>query len=111
MAITNVISGVEIECREAEDDKPAQVIIRNSKGGREAIVEVHGRCLAGQSCDITFSQTYPVRKAEAHQFQPMPDQQFCGAMLSDGYRCYLPPRNPIHVKAAEACCGKGPYAD
>lgn len=59
MSILNVIQGVEIECYNETDDKPARVVMRNSKGERVVLVVA-----SVQDELVTFKQAMPVRQAE-----------------------------------------------
>lgn len=68
-SILNVIAGVEVECFDETDDKPARVVIRNSKGKREVLV-----IASVQDGLVTFKQALPIRE----------DASCCGKGPYDG---------------------------
>lgn len=59
MGIFNLVAGVEVECFDEEDSKPARVVIRNSRGQREVLV-----IASIQDGMVKFVQALPVRQAE-----------------------------------------------
>lgn len=124
-SILNVITGVEVECYDETDDKPARVVVRGSKGKMKAVLVA-----TVQNGVVTFKQTVTSlgvetrpdklrgeddnkrtdpaptdivsdRPGEVHPYQPYPDQQFCAAFLSDGYRCCLPAGHKIHRREGQ----------
>lgn len=89
----NVVNGTEVECHDETLGQFARVVIRNSKGRKVAsmIATIQG----GR---VVFNQQSLNGPSERHFFIALPNQQFCGASLSDSFMCCLPPNHKIHNK-------------
>lgn len=100
--ILNVVGGVEIECYDETVGQNARVVIRNSRGGKVAVL-----IATATSGRIYFNQQSSESSSESHAFVSLPDQQFCGAKLSDSFMCCLPPNHRIHGITVSTTAGTG----
>lgn len=92
----NVIGGTEVECFDEAVGQRARVVIRNSKGQRVAVL-----IASTGNGGVYFIQQSLESASERHSFTVLPNQQFCGARLSDSFMCCLPPNHKIHREKEE----------